>query len=86
MKKIKDYTWHDRKEIEFDLDDGNGYEHYKVDLDYWFIIEPEVNYKSVDDVYIRKIFKDDLEVYFVKQIDIKKEVKDEVINILEREL
>lgn len=84
MKQIKEYTWHDQRRVEFELDDEKGgYDHYEAFVDFWFVNEPDVNYKSVDEVYINSLIKDGEEVHFIKQSDIASEVKDAIVNYLE---
>lgn len=84
MKQIKENTWHDQRRIEFELDDDNGgYDHYEAFVDFWFVIEPDVNFKSVDEVYINSLIKNNDEVNFLKQSDIPIEVHDAVVRQLE---
>jgi hypothetical protein len=84
MKQIKDHTWHDQRRVEFELDDENGgYDRYEAFVDFWFVNEPDVNYKSVDEVYINSLIKNGEEVNFIKQSDIRIEVHDAIVNQLE---
>ena len=84
MKQIKEYTWHDQRRIEFELDDENGgYDQYEAFVDFWFVNEPDVNFKSVDEVYINSLIKNGEEVHFIKQSDIPYEIHDAVVNQLE---
>lgn len=88
MRKIKDYTWHDQKKIEFELDDSDGgYNNYEAFVDYWFVSEPAWNdypgCKYIDEIYINALIKDGDEVHFVKQSDIKDEVKNKIVSLLE---
>lgn len=83
MKKIKDNTYHDQKRVEFELDNGDGYDHYEAFVDFWFVNEPDVNYKSVDEIYVNSLIKNGEEVNFIKQSDIASEVKDAIVNYLE---
>ncbi len=86
MKQIKEHTWHDQRRIEFDVDTGDGYDHYEAFVDFWFVIEPDVNFKSVDEVYINSLIKNGGEYHFIKQSDIPYEVHDAVVNMLESEI
>lgn len=84
MKQIKEHTWHDQRKIFIDLDDNNGgYDRYEAFVDFWFVNEPDVDYKSVDDVYINSLTKNGEDYHFIKQSDIASEVKDAIVNHLE---
>jgi len=87
MKQIKEHTWHDQRRIEFELDDDNGgYDRYEAFVDFWFVSEPDVNYKSVDEVYVNTLTKNGEEYNFIKQSDIPYEVHDAIVNHLEDEI
>ena len=87
MKQIKEYTWHDQRRIEFEVDDDkDGYDHYEALVDFWFVNEPEVNFKAVDEIYINSLIKNGDEVHFIKQSEIASEIKNAVINYLEHEI
>lgn len=59
---------------------------YKVDVNFWVIYDPEVNYKVIDDFYINSIEKNGEELEFILQKDIPEELKTEILNQLEYEV
>lgn len=87
MKQIKEHTWHDQRRIEFEVDDDEGgYDSYEAFVDFWFVNEPDVNYKSVDEVYINSLTKNGEDYHFIKQSDIPSEIQDAIVNYLEGEI
>jgi hypothetical protein len=78
MKQIKDHTYHDQKRVNFSIDEDE----YEAFVDYWYISEPEVNYFSIDEVWVNQLFKNGDEVRFVYQRNINKNI----INAILKEL
>lgn len=82
MKILSKYKWQDRRTINFTID----LDEYVVDVDFWVIDEPDTNVKYIDDIYINSILKNGDEYKFLYQRDIDKEITNEVVCYLEREI
>lgn len=87
MKKLSKYKYTNRKKIMLSIDnDYFDIDEYVVDVDFWYTVDPEVNYKVIDEIFVNSIEKNGVDVNFQKQNEISEELKDAIINQLEYEI
>lgn len=87
MKKLSKYKYTNRKKIMLSIDnDYFDIDEYVVDVDFWYTVDPEVNYIVIDEIFVNSIEKNGVDVNFQKQNEISEELKDAIINQLEYEI